>query len=101
MDNLLIVAKICDLKKLVAVPLKYINKLDLAKALNNRINRNQTHLLFWSKDPIKEPNFNIPVSQQFNRDSDSCYNVKLLKVFGKFINSFHNVKKNISYQNSN
>lgn len=85
MDKLLIVAKICDLPKIVAVPLKSVNKLDIAKALNNRINRNQKHLLFWSSDSKKQPNFNAPIATQFNHSVDACYNVKLLKVFGKEI----------------
>lgn len=84
MENITIVAKICKIPKVVAVPLRYI-KLDLVKSLNNRINRNQEHLMYWSNDINKRPNFDLPISQQFHRSVDSCFNVRLLKVFGKYI----------------
>lgn len=81
MENLIIVAKLCNISRIVIVPLQNIFKLDLVKALNNRINRNQTHLLYWSNDHTKEPNFDLPISYQFNPSTDACFNVKLLKVF--------------------
>lgn len=83
MDNLSVVAKICEYPKILVVPLQNIYKLNLAKSLNNRINRNQKHLLFWSNNSQTVPNFNLPISGQFDHNIDSCFNVKLLKVFGK------------------
>lgn len=83
MEDLTIVAKICKLPKIVVVPLENIYKLDLVKPLNNRINRNQVHLMYWSNDHKKKPNFNLPISQQFDNSVESCYNVKLHKVFSK------------------
>lgn len=87
MYNLTIVAVLSKCRKVVAVPLRYVYKLNLAKSLNNRINRNQEHLMFWSSDFTKEPNFNLPVSDRFDKSGDACYMVKLLKVFGKFVNT--------------
>lgn len=84
MDRLSVVVKICNYAKIVVVPLQYIYKLNFAKSLNNRINRNQTHLMFWSEDLTKEPNFDIPISTDFSSQNDACYNVKLLKVFGEY-----------------
>lgn len=88
MSNLCVVAKICNYPKIVVVPLRYIYKFDLAKSLNNRINRNQTHMVFWSNDDKKEPNFTLPISRRFDSLTDSCFEVKLLKVFGKCISIF-------------
>lgn len=84
MNNLTIVAILCKCRKVLTVPLRNVYKLDLAKSLNNRIIRNQEHLLFWSSDFTKEPNFNLPISGRFDKSRDACYMVKLLKVFGKY-----------------
>lgn len=84
MSSLTIVVKICKYRKLLCVPLRYIYKFDLAKSLNNRINRNQEHLCFWSNDQNKQPNFGLPVSHRFQRSTDACFKVKLLKVFRKY-----------------
>lgn len=83
MKHLMIVCKIVDCKKIVVVPIKFIYELDLAKSLNNRLNRNQVHLMFWSNDFTKKPNFDLAPSHQFEFSTDSCFNVKLLRAFGK------------------
>lgn len=81
MANIYFVAKVWKHPNIIIVPLRYVYKLDLAKSLNNRINRNQKHVVFWSEDDTKEPNFNLPVSNRFDRSKDSCLKVKILKVF--------------------
>lgn len=83
MESLFVAVKIHNLSKIVVVPLRNIYKLNLAKTLNNRINRNQIHLMFWSSDHGKKPNFNASISNRFDSAIDSCYNVRLLKVFGE------------------
>lgn len=90
MSSLTIVAKICKYRKLICVPTHYIYMFDFAKSLNNRINRNQEHLCFWSNDWSKQPKFNLPIANRFDSSVDSCFKVKLLKVFSKYIkiNSF-------------
>lgn len=80
----MVVCKIQKIQKLVAVPIKFIYKLDFAKSLNNRLNRNQVHLMFWSSDFKKEPNFDLPISQRFEHNIDSCFDVKFLRAFGKY-----------------
>lgn len=82
MENLTVVAKLCNYSKVVVVPLRNIFKLNFAKSLNNRINRNQVHVMFWSKNFTTVPNFNLPLSRRFDGNSDGCFNVRLLKVFG-------------------
>lgn len=83
MNNLTVVAILCKCCKTLAVPLRNIYKFDLAKSLNYRINRNQEHLMFWSSDTTKEPNFNLPISHQFDKSQDA-----LLKVFSMFMKIF-------------
>lgn len=86
MDTL-IGAKILGCEIIVVVPLKFIHKLDLVKTLNNSVNHNQQHLMFWSEDQSKKPNFSLPISDRFSREVDSCHNVKLLKAFRKYAES--------------
>lgn len=83
MSSLSMVVKILKYPKLLTVPLHYIYKFDVAKSLNNRINRNQKHLCFWSDDHQKVPNFDLPIAKRFVRAQDSCFEVNLVKVFGK------------------
>lgn len=42
-----------EAKQRVVGRIDWIYQLDLVKTLHNRINRNQTHTLFWSKDQKK------------------------------------------------
>lgn len=86
--DLYFVAKLCKFKKIVVVPLKYIFKLDLAKSLNYRINRNQKHILFWSTDLSKEPNFTLPLDARFD-ENDACFYARFLKVFSKYTCFLH------------
>lgn len=72
----------------------WIYKLNLAKSLNNRINRNQTHTIFWSKDIEKDPVWtNSPQVQCriiFNEDEDSFFQAKIIKCFGKSFKKINN-----------
>lgn len=85
MTVLLIAAKIINSAKIVIVPVNYIYELNFAKTFNNAINRNQVHLLFWSHDLKKTANFDLPVSDKFRDNTDACFNVKLLKAFGEYV----------------
>lgn len=85
MMEIFLAVKIECCKKIVVVPVDFIYKLDFVKTFNNSLNRNQKHLMYWSQDQNKEPNFDLPVSEQFNHSIDGCYYVKLLKAFRKFI----------------
>lgn len=59
----------------------------LAKSLNNRINRNQIHTIFWSKDISKKPTFEISsdvhLRSTFHENEDALYRAKIVKCFGK------------------
>lgn len=81
MSKILIAAKIESCKKIVVVPVNFIYGLGFVKSFNNSLNRNQKHLLFWSENDRKEPNFNLAVSKVFNSSTDACFHVKLLKAF--------------------
>lgn len=76
-------AKLECCKKTVVVPANFIYQLDSAKTFNNGINRNQVHLMFWSQNQTKQPNFNLPISMQFS-SIDACFDVKIQRAFGMY-----------------
>lgn len=84
MDNVLLVVKLECSKKSVVVPAHFVYQLDCVKTFNNSINHNQVHLIFWSENHRKPPNFNLPISNQFNEKTDACFEVKILKAFGMY-----------------
>lgn len=83
MKELLLAVKLVCCKKTVVVPSDFIYMLDFVKTFNNSINRNQVHLMFWSQDKKKKPNFDLNISNQFNYSTDACFNVTISKAFGK------------------
>lgn len=87
MSKILLAAKIESCKKIVVVPVNFIYGFDFVKTFNNSLNRNQKHLLFWSQNDKKEPNFNLAVSKVFNSSTDSCFHVKLLKAFSSKVDA--------------
>lgn len=55
-----------------------------AKTLNNGINCNQTHSIFFSTDLEREPNFNLERRGFFEREPDATYDAKLFRFFGEY-----------------
>lgn len=88
MQDIFIAAKLQCSSKIVVLPVHFIHELDYVKTFNNRLNRNQIHLIFWSQDHNKEPDFNLPVSLRFNEKTDACFHVKLLQAFRKCIEKY-------------
>lgn len=83
MDKLFAVFYLTEAKERVVGRVDWIYGLDLAKTLNNRINRNQNLTIFWSKDLTKEPIFNVRFREQFNENEESIYRARILKCFGE------------------
>lgn len=90
MDNTFALFYLIHAKKIVVGRIDWIYKLDLAKSLNNRINRNQTHTIFWSNDIQKNPIWEISPEVQFRRiydeSKDGFYRAHIIRCFGKFLN---------------
>ena len=61
MEDLVVVVYLMKYNHLITIPTKCIYKLRLAKAVNNCVNRNQTHLIFFSDDIHSQPNFHLPL----------------------------------------
>lgn len=68
----------------VIIPANYVYKLNFAKTFNNRINRNQDHLIFYSNNLLDVPKFTLTTSEDFDEHQTGCYKARLLKAFGKF-----------------
>lgn len=97
MKDIFLGVRIEGCKKIVVVPVNFIFELDFVKTFNNSLNRNQKHLMFWSENQKKEPNFSLPVSKQFNSSTDSCFHVKLLKAFSKCVKNLYTTCSNIDF----
>lgn len=84
MYDLYLVVNLTGLKKNVCVPDFWCDSFDLAKQINEGLNRNENHLVFFSSDLSKEPDFSLPVSKEkFDDTTDNCYFGKIIRTFSK------------------
>lgn len=87
MEKVFVVFYLTEAKKTVVGRVDWIFRLNLAKTLNNRINRNQIQTVFWSNDLEKNPSFNVSPELQlrsvFTENVDAIYRAKIIKCFGK------------------
>lgn len=82
--DLYLIASLNGLKKNVLIPDFWCDSFDLAKQINEGLNRNENHLIFFSSDLTKEPDFSLPVlKEKFDSDADHCYFGKTIKAFSK------------------
>lgn len=83
-SNLFYCAVLLKSKQNVVLPAKWCPKLDIAEAMNEGLNRNKNHLIFYSKDVTMELNFEMPVNEEHtsNLESDGCFWAKIVKIFG-------------------
>lgn len=71
---------------------EWIYQLYEAKTLNNGINRNQTHTVFYSTNDEKNPDFSIQKRVVFDDNvedadrTDALYAAKIYRFFGKYRN---------------
>lgn len=72
-----------SLERLV-IPLKYILSLDIVQVYNRGISRTKKHIIYYSSDDTDEPNFHLPIQDEFNANEPACYYAHILNVFGKF-----------------
>lgn len=68
----------------MVIPDYWCDSFDLAKEINEGLNRNINHLIFYSPDLTKEPDFSLPVlKEKFDADKDRCYFGKIIRAFSK------------------
>lgn len=71
-------------KKNVVIPSNWCETLDIAKTMNESLNRNESHVIFVSPDKNKEANFALNIDGQFDLTCDGCFWAKITKVFSKY-----------------
>lgn len=71
----------------VVIKKDWIFELREALSLNNGVNRNQTISIYYSNNLNNEANFGLEVRGFFDPDEECCYDAKLYRFFGKYINN--------------
>lgn len=71
-------------RKNVLIPDYWCDTFNLAKSINCGLNKNENHLIFFSPDLDKNPEFTLPVRETFDSDGDGCYFGKILQAFSKY-----------------
>lgn len=69
----------CEVKVQLVIPQKWYGTLD-CNGYNRGINKSVKRSIFFSPfgDDV-QPNFDLPISQQFQRDANACYSVYFLQ----------------------
>lgn len=70
--------------KNVLIPDFWCNDFDLAGAINGILNKNKNHLIFFSPDINKYPDFTLPVRETLDLETDGCYFGKILRAFSEY-----------------
>lgn len=81
--ELYFVAFLNNQNKNVIIPYFWCDDIDWAKTINNGLNRNENHLIFYSPDIEKDPDFTLTTRSTFDSNSDGCYFGKLKRSFSK------------------
>lgn len=62
----------------------WIANFDWGKSINEGLNRNENHLIFFSQNLEKDADFSLPVYKgSFDPSVDRCYFGKLVRAFSK------------------
>lgn len=84
-DTMYFGAHLTAQKKNVLIPDYWIANFNWEKSINEGLNRNENHLIFFSSDLAKDPDFSMPASKSsFDPTVDKCYFGKLVRAFSKF-----------------
>lgn len=70
-------------KKNIIIPSHWCKTIDIAEAINEGLNRNKNHVIFYSKELTKEANFELAVDGALDLENDGCFWAKIVKCFSK------------------
>lgn len=84
MENVIAAVNLFECQEKAIIPFHYIHKLKACDAFNRSFSRKKTYKVFWSNDFEKNPNFDLPVSQEFHSLEDACFRAKIFRTFGNF-----------------
>lgn len=72
-------------RKNVLVPDYWCATFDLAKSINEGLNRNENHFIFFSADLKTKPDFSMEAWKgAFEPEVDRCYFGKVVRAFSKY-----------------
>lgn len=89
--NLFYSAILVKYKKNVIIPHNWCKTLNIAETMNEGLNRNTNHVIFYSVDMDKQGNFELPIDKILDLNEDGCYWAKIVRCFGEYQshNSFY------------
>lgn len=70
--------------KNIAVPLKYLPKLDFQSQVNDGVNQAKSILVFYNKNFNTTPDFSQEVLTNFSPDISACYYGHIVKYIGMY-----------------
>lgn len=68
---------------LLCIPVSWCYQIDIVNSFNNGLNHNKKKTIFFSKNEACNPNFLLPVKDQFDDSVDSCYNAMIKRAFAE------------------
>lgn len=72
-------------KQKLVIPLKWIYSIDITQIMNYGISHTKQHVVFYCNDPDEEPNFRLPIQNDFDENQNACYYARVLHIFGEFL----------------
>lgn len=70
-------------KKIVAIPGKWIEGLNLTRVLNRGSQPQAEKTIFYSNDISRTPNFQLPQRAVFDKHVDACYKAMIKRGYSK------------------
>lgn len=67
----------------LVVPINWVNQLNFSVHANYGVNCAERHVVFYSQNKTKIADFNLPISNHFDDDTDGCYFARINKYFRK------------------
>lgn len=75
----------------LVVPIKWVQKLNLAECGNGGINSDVMVTIFYSPDKSKDANFSLLIQNVFDEHADACFLARANKFYGECQHIFSNI----------
>lgn len=78
-------------KTKLVVPIQWFQSIDIAQVFQIGLRNSKVHRIFYDADYNTDPNFRLPIRNEFNEHGENPparYEVKVLKCFGQYIHAF-------------
>lgn len=75
-------------KTKLVIPIQWFESFDLVQIFQRgMVNKSKVYKIFYDSDFNKDPNFRLPIQNEFNENGpnpSACYFASVLQCFGKF-----------------